>query len=403
MVTPSGKPSTGQPIARPAPPLAFNDLGAQRRRLGSRIEAALGRVIDHGRYILGPEVAELEGRLAAFCGARHALGCANGTDALVLALRAKRVGPGDAVFVPSFTFAATAEAVASVGATPVFADVAPASFNLDPASLEAAVDSARRLALKPTAVIAVDLYGHPADYDAIAAVASAHGLWILADAAQSFGASYKGLRVGGIGPVTTTSFYPSKPLGCYGDGGAVFTDDPDLARAISSLRDHGRGAEKYGHVRIGMNSRLDTIQAAILIEKLAIFEDEIAVRRRIAERYNALLHDAVRVPRSNPGAHSVWAQYTILLDRRDEVAARLAGEGIPTAIHYPVPLHLQPAFAHCPVAAGGLGTAERLARSVLSLPMHPYLEEATQDRIVEALRRALATTIGADDRSTGRS
>ncbi len=374
-------------------PVRFIDLEAQRGRLGSHIDDAIGRVLAHGRFILGPEVADLERRLAAFCGASHAVACSNGTDALVLALAARGVGAGDAVLVPSFTFCATAEAVVWTGATPLFVDVLPDSFNMDPASLEAGIATARREGLVPRAVMAVDLFGQPADYDAIDAVAGAHGLWVLADAAQSFGAAYRRRRVGTLGLISATSFYPAKPLGCYGDGGAVFTDDDAIAGALRSLHVHGAGADRYDNARIGLNARLDTMQAAILIEKLAIFADEIAARNAVAERYGEALSGVVAVPRLIEGATSVWAQYTIKVDprARDHLAACLEADGIPTAIHYPRPLHLQTAYRGYP-AAGSLPVSESLARCVLSLPMHPYLDVSTQARIVAALRKALGVS-----------
>jgi dTDP-4-amino-4,6-dideoxygalactose transaminase len=372
-------------------PLPFIDLQAQRHRLGDRIDRAIARVLEHGRYILGPEVAELERQLAAFCGARHVIGCSNGTDALVLGLRAKGVTSGDAVLVPSFTFAATAEAVALVGATPVFLDVAEDSFNLDPAGIAAGVAAAKTAGLTPRGLIAVDLFGQPADYDAVGAAAATHGLWLMDDAAQSFGAAWRGRKVGTLAEITTTSFFPAKPLGCYGDGGAVFTDDDGLADLLRSLRVHGQGTDRYDNVRIGINGRLDTLQAAILIEKLAIFPEEIAARDRIAARYNEALGDVVTVPRLTPGATSVWAQYTVRLRGQDRnaIAKALAADDVPTAIYYPLPLHRQQAYRHYPVAGNGLPVSDRLAGDVLSLPMHPYLDVATQDRIVAALRRAL--------------
>ncbi len=371
-------------------PIEFIDLKAQRRRIEQPLAAAMRRVFEHGRYIMGPEVAQLERRLAEYCGVAHALTCANGTDALGLILRAGGIGPGDAVIVPAFTFAATAEVVAWLGATPVFTDVLPDSFNMDPADLRAAVSRARALGLRPAAVIVVDLFGQPADYDAIEPVAAEHGLTLVCDAAQSFGARYRGRRVGRIGWATATSFFPAKPLGCYGDGGAVFTDDAALARAIESLRQHGMGSHKYDITRVGVNSRLDTLQAAVLLEKLRIFDDEIGRRQRAADRYARLLDGCVATPRLGEGVTSVWAQYTIQLDGRDGVAAALRARGIPTAVHYPVPLHRQPAYAGGAGAAVPLPVSERLARRVLSLPMHPYLDEATQRRIVDALRAALA-------------
>jgi dTDP-4-amino-4,6-dideoxygalactose transaminase len=374
-----------------APPLPFIDLNAQRRRLGSRLDAAILRVVDHGQYILGPEVAELESQLAAFCGARHAIGVANGTDALVLGLMAKHVRRGHAVLCPTFTFAATAEAIAWLGATPIFVDVLKGTFNIDPANIEMGIFIARATGLIPVGVIAVDLFGQPADYDAVETIAQQHGLWVMADAAQSFGASYRGRKVGSIGSIATTSFFPAKPLGCYGDGGAVFTDDDEIAAIVKSLRVHGQGQNRYDNLRVGMNARLDTLQAAILIEKLQIFPDEIERRQKISALYNDRLADVVEVPKLHPECTSVWAQYTLRLPGRDRdaVAHRLKVLGIPTAIYYRRPLHLQTAYRHYPLAGNGLPIAERLAGEVLSLPMHPYLDAAIQDRIVEAVRRAV--------------
>jgi dTDP-4-amino-4,6-dideoxygalactose transaminase len=372
-------------------PIPFVDVAAQRRRLGARIDAAIARVLAHCQFIMGPEVAALEERLATFCGARHALGCASGTDALLLALMGKGIGPGDAVICPAFTFCATAEAVALVSATPVFADIDEATFNLDPASLEGALAAARRAGLNPKAVMTVDLFGLPAAYDAIAEFSHAHGLVMIADAAQSFGAVYHDRRVGTLAPVTTTSFFPSKPLSCYGDGGAVFTDDDDLAAVMRSLRIHGQGADKYDNVRIGINGRLDTIQAAVLIEKLELFAEEMVARERIARRYGEALHDVAIVPRVPDRLTSVWALYTVRLPgrTRDHAMAALAAQGIPTSVYYPKPLHRQAAYRHYPVAGNGLPVTDRLADEVLSLPMHAYLDAATQDRIVAALRAAL--------------
>jgi len=374
-------------------PIPFVDVAAQRRRLGARIDEAIARVLAHCQFIMGPEVAALEQQLATFCGARHALGCASGTDALLLALMAKGIGPGDAVICPAFTFCASAEAVVLVGATPVFADVDAATFNLDPASLDGALAAARRAGLRPKAVMTVDLFGLPAAYDEIRKFAAAHGLVVIADAAQSFGAVYHDRRVGTLAPITTTSFFPSKPLSCYGDGGAVFTDDDDLAAIMRSLRVHGQGADKYDNVRIGINGRLDTIQAAVLIEKLAIFGEELAARERVARRYDEALPHAVIVPRVPDGLNSVWALYTIRLPSgvREHVMAALAAQGIPTGVYYPKPLHRQLAYRHYPLAGNGLPVTDRLADEVLSLPMHAYLDEATQDRIVAALRAALGT------------
>jgi dTDP-4-amino-4,6-dideoxygalactose transaminase len=373
-------------------PIPFIDVAAQRRRLGRSVDDAIARVLGHCQFILGPEVGAFEADLAAFCGARHAVTCASGTDALVLVLMAKGIGPGDAVICPSFTFTATAEVVALVGATPVFADVEETTFNLDPDSLRRACVAARKLGLRAKAVIPVDLFGQPADYDRITPIAEAEGLFVLDDAAQAFGATYKNRRLGALAPATATSFFPAKPLGCYGDGGAVLTDDEELAQVMRSLRVHGEGRDKYDCARIGLNGRLDTIQAAVLIEKLKIFPEEIVARERVARRYCAGLADLAAVPRLAHGSTSVWAQYTIRLPAgtRDDLAAALKSQGIPTAIYYPIPLHRQQPYQGFPVAEGGAPVSERLAGEVISLPMHAYLDDATQDRIITAVRRALA-------------
>src|SRR5581483_2873984 len=345
----------------------------------------------HCQFLMGPEVFEFERMLAQFCGAKHALSCASGTDALLLVLMARGIGPGDAVICPSFTFCATAEVVALIGATPVFADVDAETFNVNARSIVRAIETAKREGLSPKALIPVDLFGLPADHDAIAAIAKEHGLFVLDDAAQGFGASYKGRKLGSIAHATATSFFPAKPLGCYGDGGAVLTDDDALLDVLKSLRVHGHGTDKYDNIRIGLTARLDTIQAAVLIEKLKIFPEEILARDRIARRYNEALGDIAIVPRVPDGYTSVWAQYTVRLKpgRRDGLANALKAEGIPTAIYYPKPLHRQQAYKHYPVADNGLPVSDRLADEVISLPMHAYLEEATQDRIVGAVHRAL--------------
>src|SRR5712671_2731254 len=372
-------------------PIPFIDVAAQRRRLGRSVDEAIARVLGHCQFILGPEVRTLEAELAAFCGTRFAVSCASGTDALIMVLMALGVGPGDAVICPSFTFTATAEVVVLVGATPVFADVEEGSFNLDPDSLRRACAAAREAGLRPKAVIPVDLFGQPADYDRIMPIAEAEGLFVLDDAAQSFGATYQNRRIGALAPATATSFFPAKPLGCYGDGGAVLTDDEELAQVMRSVRVHGEGRDKYDCVRIGLNGRLDTIQAAILIEKLKIFPDEIVARERVARRYSAGLADVAIVPKLAGGSTSVWAQYTIRLaaGKRDALAAALNPQGIPTAVYYAKPVHVQEAYKRFPVAEGGLAVSERLADEVISLPMHAYLDEPTQDRIIGAVRRAL--------------
>ena len=371
------------------PPIPFIDVAAQRRRLGTAIDDAVTRVLNHCQFILGPEVRTFESDLAAFCGARHVVTCASGTDALVLALRAMGVGAGDAVLCPSFTFCATAEVAALVGATPVFVDVDAKTFNIDANGIAGAVETARQAGLNPKAIIPVDLFGLPADHAAIRAAAA--NLLVLDDAAQSFGATCDNRRLGTFGLCTATSFFPAKPLGCYGDGGAVMTDDDGLADVMRSLRVHGQGSDKYDNVRIGLASRLDTMQAAILIEKLKIFPDEIDARNAIARRYNEGLSDVAIVPAVPPGMTSVWAQYTIRVQggRRDALAAELKAERIPTAIYYPIPLHRQQAYKQYPVGKGGVAVSDRLADEVISLPMHAYLDASTQDRIIDATRRAL--------------
>lgn len=378
-----------------AAPIPFIDVASQRARLGSRIDDAVARVLAHCRFVNGPEVTELEARLAAFAGAKHAVSCSSGTDALAMILMAWGVKAGDAVFCPAFTFCATAEVVPWVGATPVFVDVLPDTFNMDPASLEAAIKVAEREGLTPKAVIPVDLFGQPADLDAILAIAKAHGLKVLCDTAQGFGATWNGRRTGSFGDATATSFFPAKPLGCFGDGGAVFTDDDELVPVLKSVREHGQGVDKYENVRIGMTGRLDTIQAAILLEKLAIFEDEIAARDAAARRYDEALADVCTVPVVDPRATSVWAQYTIRLPHgvRDGLASTLQKEGVPTAVYYRIPMHRQPAYAHFPAAGNGLPVSEQLCGEVVSLPMHAYLDEATQDRVIAAVRRALAVGV----------
>ena len=373
-------------------PLPFIDVAAQRRRLGTRIDDAVTRVLNHCQFILGPETVALEKDLSAFCGAKHSLGVSNGTDALMLVMMARGIGPGDAVLVPSFTYTASAEAIVLLGATPVFIDVDAATFNLNLESLARGIETAERLGLKTKALMAVDLFGLPADYPAINAVIGTKDIFVIADAAQSFGATAGNRRVGTHAAATTTSFFPAKPLGCYGDGGAIFTDDDELAAVIKSLRNHGAGADRYDNVRIGMNGRLDTIQAAVLIEKLKIFEDEIEARDRIAKRYNALLRDVVTVPQMFDGYRSVWAQYTIRVpaDKRDGFAAALRAKGVPTAMYYPTPTHRQTAYRDFPVADGGLPVTEMLSHEVISLPMHAYLDEPTQQRVIDAVRDALA-------------
>jgi dTDP-4-amino-4,6-dideoxygalactose transaminase len=370
-------------------PIAFIDLQAQRRRLGESLNRAIAEAVEGGQWILGPQVAALEERLAACANVKHAVTCANGTDALLLVLRAWGIGPGDGVFVPAFTFAATAEVVVLAGATPVFVDVDPDTFNISAVGLENAIALVKREGvLKPKVVIPVDLFGQPADYRRLEPIVTRERLLMLCDVAQAFGATLDGRFAGSIGDAASTSFFPSKPLGCYGDGGACFTDDAALAEMLRSLRMHGQGKDRYEHPRIGLNSRLDTIQAAILLEKLNIFPDELTRRERVARRYTArLASNRIRTPVVIDGAQSVWAQYTIQVDERSKLQAGLKDQGIPTAVHYPIPLPRQGAYAAYPSAA--IPNAERLCERVVSLPMHPYLDEPTQDRIIEAVLKSV--------------
>jgi dTDP-4-amino-4,6-dideoxygalactose transaminase len=384
---------SSEPSSRPPRPIAFIDLTAQQTRIRDRLDRAMARVLDHGQYIMGPEVEALEMQLAAFTGVRHALTCSSGTDALLIALMALGVRKGDAVLCPSFTYTATPETIALLGATPIFIDVDPDTFNVDPAGLTAGLEAARAHNMRPAGLIAVDLFGLPADYSALAQFANAHGLFLLSDAAQSFGATLDNRRVGTFGIISATSFFPAKPLGCYGDGGAIFTEDDGFAARMSSIRQHGKaeGADKYAIDRIGLNGRLDTLQAAILIEKLAIFPEEIEMRQLVADRYTAGLSDVALTPKAPATSRSVWAQYTLRIPggKRDAVAAQLKACGVPTAIYYPRPLHHQQAYAHFPKAFADRPVSERLCTEVLSLPIHPYLLPVQQDYIIECVRQAV--------------
>ena len=368
-------------------PINFIDLKAQQISIRAEIDLAIKKVLDHGQYIMGPEVKEFENQLRDFTGAQHALTCANGTDALTLVLMAWGIGSGHAVFVPSFTYVATAEAPAQLGATPFFVDVCEDTFNLDPQSFKQAIIDSRELGLKPAVVIAVDLFGQPADVDAITEIAHAENIKVLVDGAQSFGATSKGRRVGSMGDATTTSFFPAKPLGCYGDGGAIFTSNDNDAEVIKSIRLHGKGSQKYDNIRIGMNSRLDTLQAAILIEKLKIFPKELELRAEVARRYGELLSDICSVPRIMEECRSAWAQYTLKVPDRDYVQNELRSYGIPSIVYYPIPLSKQIGYKTFPYVSTGLRVSEELAEHVLSLPMHPYLEKDVQLSIVETLHK----------------
>lgn len=367
--------------------MQFIDLGAQRERIQGRLEKRLAKVLAEGRYILGPEVAELEQQLAEHIGVRHAVACANGTDALLIPLRAMGIGPGDAVFCPSFTFAATAEVVALAGASPVFVDIDPDTYNIDTESLEAAIRHVREeTALTPKAIIPVDLFGLAADYQAISRIAAREELFVIEDAAQATGGSSGNTMCGAFGDVAGTSFYPAKPLGCYGDGGAMFTNDDDLAEKLRSIAFHGKGKSQYDNVRIGLNSRLDTIQAAILIEKLGLLAEEMDLRQAVADRYAEGLGDLVKVPRIAAGNRSAWAQYAIETPGRDAVRAHLSEKGIPSVVYYERPLHVQEAYSAYPRTPTGLPVSEGLPERILCLPMHPYLTHSDQDRVIEAVR-----------------
>jgi len=371
-------------------PMDFIDLKAQQQAILPGLLERIKVVLAHGQYIMGPEVRELEAGLAAYVGVKHAISCSSGTDALLMPLLAYGVGPGDAIFTTPFTFIATAEVIQLLRATPVFVDIDPRTFNLDPAALEEAVtglaNHPRTASLKPKGIIPVDLFGQPADYDRINEIAGRHGLFVLEDAAQSFGATYKGRRAGSLAAVAATSFFPAKPLGGYGDGGAVFTDQDDLAAVLRSIRIHGQGRDKYDNVRLGINGRLDTLQAAVLLAKLEIFNLEVQARQEVAGRYREALEGVVQVPYVAPECTSVWAQYSVLSERRAELQPRLAEAGIPTAVYYPLPLHLQGAFTALGHQPGDFPRSEAAAARIFSLPMHPYLTKADQERIVRVLR-----------------
>lgn len=375
--------------------IAFIDLQAQRRRLGEPLNKAIQAAVEGGQWVLGPQVAELEKRLAEFGGVKHCISCANGTDALMIVLRAWNVGPGDAVFVPAFTFAASAEVVALVGAEPVFVDVLEDTYNMDPASLEAAIALVKKEGkLKPRAVMPVDLFGQPADYRKLEPIVRREKLQLLCDAAQGFGGLLDGRRSGGIGDAAATSFFPAKPLGCYGDGGAVFTNDTALDGLLRSIRMHGQGSDRYENVRIGVNSRLDTIQAAILIEKLKAFPEEIEMREKVARRYSEAFRasNKIRTPHVIEGAQSTWAQYTIQVSDREKFQADLKAHGVPTAVYYPIPLSRQKGYKGFPSTPTPV--SERISKSVVSLPMHPDLDEATQQRIIDAVLESVEALRG---------
>lgn len=359
--------------------IEFIDLKSQQARLKDKIDAGIQRVLSHGQYILGPEVQDLEERLAAFVGAKYCITCANGTDALQIAQMALGIGPGDEVITPGFTYIATAETVALLGAKPVYVDVDPRTYNLDPAQLEAAITP------RTKAIIPVSLYGQCADFNAINAIAAKHGIPVIEDAAQSFGAMYKGKRSCNLTTIACTSFFPSKPLGCYGDGGAIFTNDEEIAKVLRQIARHGQD-RRYHHIRVGVNSRLDTLQAAILLPKLEIFDEELRSRQEIAERYSVLLTNVgIVAPYVEVHNQSAWAQFTVQVSDREQVQNKLKSAGVPTAVHYPIPLNKQPAVAD---AAASLPVGDAVAQRVVSLPMHPYLGEADSELVVRALKVA---------------
>ncbi len=366
--------------------MEFIDLAAQQKSIRKKIEQNITKIFDINSYINGPEVKELEQKLAEYTGVRYAVGCSSGTDALLMPLMAYDVKPGDAVFTTPFTFIATAEVIRLLGAMPVFVDCDPDTFNIDPQKLEQAVKKIKKnCKLKLRGIIPVDIFGQPADYDEINTIAEKYGLFVLEDAAQSFGSEYKGRKACSLARVAATSFYPSKPLGCYGDGGMIFTDDKELYDKLISIRVHGQGIDKYNNIQIGINGRLDTIQAAVLLAKFEIFKEEIQLRQRIAERYTKGLANRVHVQNIKRYNLSAWALYSILHSERDKLIARLQENGVPTAVYYPKPLHLQQAFAFLGHKPGDFPMCEKISGTILSLPMHPYLAPADQDRVIRII------------------
>ena len=365
--------------------MRFIDLACQQSKIRKKIDKAISNVLDHGNYIMGPEVRSFEEDLRKFTNVRNVISCANGTDAISIALMAWNVGPGDAIFVPSFTYVESAEAPAQLGATPFFVDVDANTFNINAESFKNAVIDAKKLGLTPKVVIAVDLFGLPSFTNNLGEIAKNENIKVLVDAAQSFGSSVDGIKTGNFGDITTTSFFPAKPLGCYGDGGAIFTNDDSIADIINSIRLHGKGNQKYDNVRIGMNSRLDTIQAAILIEKLKIFPQELIERERVASRYSSHLKDYVKTPIIPSNVQSAWAQYTLIVPNRDKLQKNLSNHNIPSVIYYPKSLSQQEGYKHFPKVYEGVRISETLSCEVLSLPMHPYLDNLQIDKIIKAV------------------
>ena len=370
--------------------IPFIDLKTQFKRLEKDINQQIQNVLEHGQYIMGPEIAELEKQLAEFCGAKHAITCSSGTDALSLGLMAYDVGPGDAVFTSPFTFFATAEVIALVGATPVFVDIDPRTFNMDPVKLDEAVSKVKAEGkLKARGVMPVNLFGLCPDFDAINSIAKSNDLFVLEDTAQGFGGTYRGKTSGSLGDISATSFFPAKPLGCYGDGGAVFTSNDELAEKIKSIRVHGKGTDKYDNIRIGLNARMDTMQAGIMLPKLKVFAEEIERRQAVAQHYTESLKGVVETPYIPEGYTSVWAQYSILTDSRDKIQAALKSEGIPSVVYYPVPCHLAGAFKHLGYTKGDFPISENISTKIMSLPMHPYLDTEQIQKITSVIQQAL--------------
>jgi len=369
--------------------MQFIDLKTQQDRIREKLELNIKKVLDHGKYIMGPEIKELESTLAKYCGVKHAIGCASGTDALLIPLMAYEIGPGDAVFTTPFTFIATAEVIQLLGATPVFVDINPETFNIDPEKLETVIeDTIKEGKLNPKGILPVDLFGQPADYNRINEIAKKNDLFVIEDAAQSFGASYNGKKACSLSDVASTSFFPAKPLGAYGDGGMIFTDDDDLYEKILSIRVHGSGSDKYNNIRVGLNGRLDTIQAAVLLAKFEIFDEEIKLRQMVAKRYNEELNESVKVPVVESHNISAWAQYAMLHPDRDKVVEKLKADGIPVAIYYPIPLHLQEAFKHLGLKKGDFPVSEKCSDEIFSIPFHPYLTKDDQDKIIASIKSA---------------
>ena len=377
--------------------MEFIDIKKQYEAIQPMIQKRINTVLQHGKFIMGPEITELEKQLASYVGCKYSVSCSNGTDALLLSLMAYEIGPGDAVFTTPFTFIATAEVICLLGATPIFVDIDKDTFNIDPQKLRECIKGVQEGTIRaqgipenliPRGIITVDLFGLPAEYDQINQIAKEHKLFVLEDAAQSFGGAYRGKIAGNLADIAATSFFPAKPLGCYGDGGAIFTNNETLAEKIRSMREHGKGSHKYDNVRIGINGRLDTLQAAILLAKLEIFSDELKRRQEVAARYSDALADIIKIPRVPDGFMSAWAQYSVVSDRRAHFMDKLKESGIPTAIYYPRPLHMQTAFSHLGYSTGEFPVSEYLSERIFSLPMHPYLDPDSQNKIVTAMKEA---------------